>query len=253
MALRAHIGAVALLLTAGLSCCPVLSAQQSPAVEVLTLKRLPRAGQTPGGIHTLGDIVELPGDTLLEMIEIAFSVSPYQIIGAPRWARAVPYKLVFKLPRGHVVGLAGFRQSQRMLRAALVSRFHFKFHRETGQEAARVLTIGTHGARLQRFRSHTGRLEWEGIVVKPGLLAFSAIPMDQLAFIMSLSLGQTVVDQSGLHGRYDCEAHWLPSGTPLHPNHVTFRRGAVPSYDRSESDSASLSPTQVSTTPAPSR
>jgi uncharacterized protein (TIGR03435 family) len=99
----------------------VLGAQQSPAVAVLTLKRLPRTGQTPGGMHTLGDIVELPSDTLLEMIEIAFSVGPCQIIGAPKWAKGVRYKLVFKRPPGHVVGLAGFRQSQRMLLAALVN------------------------------------------------------------------------------------------------------------------------------------
>jgi uncharacterized protein (TIGR03435 family) len=63
--------------------------------------------------------------------------------------------------------------------------------------------------------------------------------MKQLAFIMSLSLGQTVVDQSGLNARYDCEANWWPQGTPLHPHSVILEdQSGGASYERSESDLA---------------
>ena len=244
MAFRPNTGAVAALLILGLSSPPFLSAQQPPTVEVLKLYRLPQSGPTWGGWHSRPDSYELPSDTLLSMMELAFSVDPTQIIGAPQWAKTVRYELVFKPPSGQVDwGLAGFRQEQRMLRAVLVERFRLKFHREIRPEEARVLAIGAQGARLQVSQPSAGEWRWKGIILKPGLLACRAAPMDQLTFMMSLSLGQTVVDQSRLHGLYDCAAHWQSSASPLHPHEWFYQGGGLSSDPRFESDSAPPSPT----------
>lgn len=140
-------------------------------------------------------------------------------------------------------GPVGFHQAQRILRAVLVDRFRLKFHRETLQGEARVLTIGVQGARLQPSQPTAGKWHWKGIILKPGFLACSAAPIDELAFIMSLSLGQTVVDQSGLHGLYDCEAHWQASASPLHRYRWFYDGGAVSWDTRFRSDSAPSSPT----------
>jgi uncharacterized protein (TIGR03435 family) len=112
-------------------------------------------------MHRLGDILDLASDTLLQMIGLAFTASPDQIIGAPKWAKTVRYKLAFKLPSGQVdSGFAGLRQEQRMLRDVLANRFHLKVHGEIGQEQARVLTIGARGAKLQVSQPHEGQSHW---------------------------------------------------------------------------------------------
>lgn len=244
MAFRRHIGALAALLTLGLSSSPLVTAQQPPAVEILKLYRLPQSGPTWGGWHTRRDSYELPSDTLISMMELAFSVDPTQIIGAPQWAKTVRYELVFRPPSGQLDwGLAGFRQEQRMLRAVLVDRFHLKFHREIRPEEARVLAIGAQGARLQVSQPSAGEWRWKGIILKPGFLACRAAPMDQLTFMMSLSLGQTVVDQSRLHGLYDCEARWQSSASPLHPHEWFYQGGGLSSDPRFASESVPSSPT----------
>ena len=244
LAFRSHTGALAVLLSVGLSSSPLLRAQQPPTVEILQLKQLPRPGPTWGGLHALRDSYELPSDTLISMMELAFSIGPTQIIGAPRWAKTARYELVMKPQPDQVdSGLAGFRQGQRMLRAVLVDRFHLKFHRETHQQEARVLKIGGQGTRLQVSRPTTVEWRWKGIILEPGLLACRAAPMDQLTFMISLSLRQTVVDRSGLHGLYDCEAHWQSSATTLDPHEWVYERGAVSSDPRFEGDSAPSSPT----------
>lgn len=244
MAFRPHIGALAALLTLGLSSSSLLSAQQPPAVEILKLYRLPQSGPTWGGWHARRDSYELPNDTLISMLELAFSVDPTQIIGAPQWAKTVRYDLVFRPPSGQLDwGLAGFRQEQRMIQAVLVDRFHLKFHRETRPEEARVLAIGAQGAKLQVSQPSGGEWRWKGIILKPGFLACRAAPMDQLTFMMSLSLGQTVVDQSRLRGLYDCEAHWQSSPIPLHPHEWLYQGGGLSSDASSESNSVPSSPT----------
>ena len=244
MAFKPPTGALAALLTLGLSSSPLLSAQQPPTVEVLKLYRLPQSGPTWGGWHTRRDSYELRSDTLMSMMELAFSVAPAQIIGVPQWARTERYELVFRPSSGQLDwGLAGFRQEQRMLRAVLVDRFHLKVHRETHAEEARVLAVGVQGARLQVSQPSAGEWRWKGIILKPGLLACRAAPMDQLTFMMSLSLGQTVVDQSRLQGLYDCEAHWQSSTIPLHPHEWIYQGGGLSSDAHFSSDSAPSSPT----------
>jgi uncharacterized protein (TIGR03435 family) len=244
LAFRPHTVALAALLTLGLSSSPLLSAQQPPTVEILKLYRIPQPGPTWGGWHTRRDSYELPSDTLMSMMELAFSIGPTRIVGAPQWAKTVRYELVFRPPSGQVDwGLAGFRQEQRMLRAILIDRFHLKFRRETRPEEARVLALGAQGTRLQVSQPSAGEWHWKGIILKPGLLACSAAPMDQLTFMMSLSLGQTVVDQSGLHGLYDCEARWQSSTTPLHPHEWVYQGGGLSSDPRFESGAAPSSST----------
>jgi len=246
LAFRSKTGALALLLTVGLFSCPVLRAQQPPTVEVLELKQLPQSGLTSGGWYTLRGAYELPSNTLTSMMELAFGVGPTQIIGAPQWAQTARYELVFKPAPGFIPppGPVGFHQAQLLLRAVLADRFRLKFHREAVQEEARVLRIGVQGSRLQPSRPSAAKWHWKGIILKPGFLACRAAPIDEIAFIMSLSLGQPVVDQSGLHGLYDCEAHWQASASPLHRHQWIYDSGTAASWDTPfQSDSAPSSPT----------
>jgi len=162
------------------------------------------------------------------MLLIAYQLQPYQIVGAPSWLQSERYDLIAKAPDGRPAdsgGTAGPGPLQFMLRNLLADRFKLKVHTETREMPIYALVLsrgdGKLGPKLQpstvecgapgRGRGAalpSGGLSLENlpscsILATAASVGGKGLPLTQLASNLSQRVGRTVVDRTGLTGRYD--------------------------------------------------
>jgi len=169
------------------------------------------------------------------MLVIAYQLQPYQIVGAPSWLQSERYDLIAKAPDGRPAasgGTAGPGPLQFMLRNMLADRFKLKVHTETREMPIYALVLsrgdGKLGPKLQpstvecgapgRGRgaaSPSGGLSLENlpacsILATAASVGGTGLPLTQLASNLSQRVGRTVVDRTGLTGRYDFLVEYTP-------------------------------------------
>jgi uncharacterized protein (TIGR03435 family) len=147
---------------------------------------------------------------LTYVIHWAFNINDYQLVGAPAWA-SDRYDIAAK------PGAKTEVEWRLMLRNLLEDRFKLKAHSEKREKTEYALTIAKGGSKLQEPKEVScpaesapsgppcGRLSWS----RTGLAGRSA-PMRMLVFVLSQSLGGTVVDETGLKGPFDMALRWAP-------------------------------------------
>ena len=164
------------------------------------------------------------GVTLKMLIISAYGVNAYQISGGPSWIGVDRWDIQAKAE--NLKGRMPREQYDQMLRALLESRFHLKVTRETKDMPVYELVQAKGGSKL---KPHTGdpakpqertRLGW-------GSLQFQQSKIAALAYQLSLALGRTVIDKTGLTGEYDFTLEYAPEpgqggpesiGLPPDPN-----------------------------------
>ena len=169
------------------------------------------------------------------MLVIAYQLQPYQIVGAPSWLQSEHYDLIAKPPDGQPAAsgdTAGPGPLQFMLRNMLADRFKLKVHTETREMPIFALVLsrgdGKLGPKLQpstvecgapgRGRgaaSPSGGLSLENlpscsILATAASVGGKGLPLTQLASNLSQVVGRTVVDRTGLTGRYDFLVEYTP-------------------------------------------
>jgi len=147
--------------------------------------------------------------TLKECIGFAYDLSPALISGGPDWADSERYDIVAEFP-GETRPGAG--QIQLMFRALLADRFQLKFHREEKQvslynlvRTKNLLKITESTADPARGRSLLIQNPSPGVSMLPGRNATMA---DLAALLQRVIVDRTVVDKTGLAGRYDFTLEW---------------------------------------------
>ena len=97
-----------------------------------------------------------------------------------------------------------------MFRTLLADRFQLRYHHETREIPAYVLTVGNSGTKLKRSESQ----EIFDVPIKPdglGRVVGTRVPMSYLSWYLSLQVGTPVVDGTALEGFYDFTLAWLPN------------------------------------------
>ena len=183
----------------------------------------------PGGRFTMTNV---PAQL---MLVIAYQLQPYQIVGAPSWLQSEHYDLIAKAPDGRPAasgGTAGPGPLQFMLRNMLADRFKLKVHTETREMPIYALVLsrgdGKLGPKLQPSTvecgapgsgrgaaSPSGGLSLENlpscsILATAASVGGKGLPLTQLASNLSQRVGRTVVDRTGLTGRYDFLVEYTP-------------------------------------------
>ena len=95
-------------------------------------------------------------------------------------------------------------------RNLLADRFQLRYHHETREIPAYVLTVGNSGTKLKRSESQ----EIFDVPIKPdgsGRVVGTGVPMSYLSWYLSLHVGRPVVDGTALEGFYDFALAWLPN------------------------------------------
>jgi uncharacterized protein (TIGR03435 family) len=209
-----------------IGCAITLSAQTTPAFDVVSVKPnrsgelMIRTDTEPGGRFIA---VNTPLRTLLQL---AYGVEDYEIIGAPDWAATQHFDVTAvsqrELPplEGPTHGSPLLRQ---MLQALLRDRFALRVHTEAREAQGLALVVvqpGRLGPRLTRSKIDCAALVAKakpddgfpscGFRMSPGSIALEGVSVSALASGLTGLLNRKVVDRTGLTGTFDLQLHWDP-------------------------------------------
>jgi uncharacterized protein (TIGR03435 family) len=107
-----------------------------------------------------------------------------------------------------------------MIQALLADRCKLTVHHETKELSEYVLVIAKNGPKLQEanlndtypngFKGPNGASGAGMMRMSPDHLTAQAVSMTGLVAMLSMQLGATVVDKTGLTGKYDFTVKWAP-------------------------------------------
>jgi bla regulator protein BlaR1 len=192
--------------------------------------------------------VELKGIPVQMLLQQAFGVEKDRIVGAPDWVRSRHFDFEAKVTADDAAKMQKLKMQQRnaMMLPVLEDRFHLKYHHETRELPMYALVIAKGGPKLTESKpgDHMGDLEGrprtpeaplpppgspaanakpdgapprtnrpaigEGMRMTPGNFVARGGTIDFLRGALSNMLGRTVVDKTGLTGKYDYTLNWTP-------------------------------------------
>jgi uncharacterized protein (TIGR03435 family) len=160
--------------------------------------------------------------SLKMLVQAAYGIREDLISGAPSWADSARFDIDAKVAGSDVDALKKLSPEQRrlILQPLLADRFKLKAHTETKQLPVYELVLAKGGSKLKEATA--GDTYANGIKgpdgvgrggmmrVGRGQLTAQAVPMTSLANMLSQQLHRTVLDKTGLTGKYDLELNWTP-------------------------------------------
>jgi uncharacterized protein (TIGR03435 family) len=195
-----------------------------PAFEVVSIKpnrsdgMMSRVMMTPDGLSVSG----VPAQMLLRE---AFGVSMDRLVGAPGWMNSDRFDIEAKVAAEDVPRLRALTPQQRMEMFVPVfeDRFGLKFHHETRDLIQYVLVIAKGGAKLNEAKegeTYANGLKGPDGAAHAGMMRMGrgemtgqGVALQALAGQLSFQLGGTVIDKTGLTGKYDFDLKWTPDET----------------------------------------
>ncbi len=157
-----------------------------------------------------------------QLIQMAYGIRQDLISGGPGWVESAGYDFDAKVAGPDVDALKKLSPEQRrsMLQPALTDRFKLKVHTETKQLPVFELVVAKGGSKLKEaspsdtyangIKGPDGVARGGMMRFGPGQLTAQAVPMTSLVNMLSQQLHQTVIDKTGLTGKYDLELNWTP-------------------------------------------
>ena len=206
--------------------------RSTPRFEVASVKPslgdfMPRGPRSFSKVTITDTRVIISGVPLKQLIQTAYDVKPYQIVG-PSWMDSVKFDILATIPAG-----AGKEQVPAMLQTLLAGRFQLTLHRSTSDRPVYGLMVSKTGLRLNpsdpsaAFGQDAGHVEladgqrdFSGMAVTSetpfgpmkmftanGVLHYEYSQMTLTGLAQFLSVGQgllglPVVDMMGVEGRY---------------------------------------------------
>jgi uncharacterized protein (TIGR03435 family) len=160
------------------------------------------------------------GATLQMLMTIAYRVLDNQISGAPGWMSSDRYDIVGKTEDG-----ADSKWIE-CLQTLLEDRFKLTIHRETKEMTIYALVVAKSGSKLHESEGEcpprppgppppppAGKTPppfCGGMFMFRNQMAGNKVPLEQLVMSLSRTLGRTVIDKTGLTGKYDVKLEWTP-------------------------------------------
>ncbi|MGA7341935.1 MAG: TIGR03435 family protein [Terracidiphilus sp.] len=198
-----------------------IAAAPLPAFEVVSIKpnksgsMMSRIMMTPDGISVTG----VPPQMLLRE---AFGVSIDRLVGGPGWMTSDRFDIDAKVAPEDAPKLKALSGPQRwaMFIPVFEDRFGLKFHHESRNLTQYVLVVSKSGLKMKE--ATPGNSYPDGVHppsggggaglmrMQPGELTGQAVPIGILVRQLSFTLGSTVVDQTGVTGKYDLDLKWTP-------------------------------------------
>jgi bla regulator protein blaR1 len=138
-----------------------------------------------------------------------------RILGAPSRVKTQRFDIEAKVAEADVPKLDKLTVEQRglMLRPLLEDRFNLKFHQETKDLPVDALVIAKGGSKMKQSTSDNPIAN--GLrLMGAGHLESKGVSIEFLAQVLSRQLGRSVLDETGLTGKYDYTLEWLPDAAP---------------------------------------
>lgn len=185
------------------------------------------------------------GVTLKMLIMSAYDVQAFQVSGGPSRIGTEHCGIQAKAEGSD--GLMPRDQFDAMLRALPEDRFQLKARRESKEMPVYALVVAKNGPKLAPHTAGPAKPE-ERLRIGFGSLRFQNEGPPNLAYQLSVQLGRTVIDKTGLTGHCDFTLEWAPepgqggpeafglppdpSLRPLPPTQI-IRRSSPPSRSNS--------------------
>jgi uncharacterized protein (TIGR03435 family) len=181
--------------------CAVFGQPQNarPAFEAASVK-LNTSGTGDSSTHGSKGQVVFTNQTLKRLIERAYNLKPFQVTG-PDWMENVRFDIAAKFP-------PDTKNDDRlpMLRTLLEDRFQLAVHRESKDMRGYALVVVGRGFKLKPVEPGGSGTDSNGGRIQT--LKATKTSMAQLADLVARSLGETVIDKTGIDGVYDFELRW---------------------------------------------
>jgi bla regulator protein blaR1 len=215
------IAAVAMPIAFGVLNAPASHAQSNgerPKFEVASVKPSKSEDRRPL-FDIKPELFRVTNVTVSRLIQVAYGIEGCQVAGGPDWSGSDLFDITAK-PQG----LAKTDQINLMLQSLLADRFQLVIRRETKEMPVYALVVAKNGPKFkeadetapniidlgeQRTPDATRRRP-PVMRIRRGLLVAQEAVMPMLAFQLSNLLGRTVLDKTGLTGRYDLKLEWAP-------------------------------------------
>jgi uncharacterized protein (TIGR03435 family) len=166
-------------------------------------------GNVRVGIEMMpGGRISMSGATVKLLIQQAYGVRDFQIVGGPPWLGSERYDITAK-PESSATD----DQVKVMIQALLADRFKLIFHRETKELPTYALVVAKGGPKLKESEVAGGSGQGRGGQMRMmgrGHFDAQGVPISNLATQLSNALGRSVIDKTGLHGNYDYKLEWTP-------------------------------------------
>ena len=182
----------------------VAFAQSRPAFEVASVKpsdpanRAWRAAVSPGGRYAATNM------RVLDLIQRAYRVQPFQISGGPAWIGADRFDVTAKAADGISDDALGL-----MLQTLLADRFKLKVHTALKEQSVYRLVAGKSGVKVRQMTDVNGT-EPAASVYSMRVIARKA-SMGWLSDFLAGELSAPVLDGTEMNGSYAWELNWDPS------------------------------------------
>jgi len=164
------------------------------------------------------DGVRIENASLLMMIRAAyglFNSLDDKFLGVPGWAKTERFDVEARVSPADVDEYKKLtvEQRQQMMQTLLAGRFALRAHRETKEQPVYLLVVGKNGSKLAEAKPG----EDESMKRSRDQLKGTGVVMSQVVSVLTQTAGRTVIDKTGLAGRYDFSMHWMPDeeGVPM--------------------------------------
>jgi uncharacterized protein (TIGR03435 family) len=158
----------------------------------------------PGGRYLATNV------TLKTLIANAYAVPEFRISGAPGWGDSDKYNIEAKVGIPLPPWPDSNKQLSLMLQSLLMDRFKLALHRETREQPVYELVAARSGAKLKMAEAG----ESPGFEMDAGRIHSMAVPLEYLAGSLAYLLGRTVVDKTGIAGKYSYTLTFTPDDAP---------------------------------------
>jgi uncharacterized protein (TIGR03435 family) len=210
------------------STAPVVAAQPEltadvkvPAFDVVSVKPN-KSGNGMVRIMAKPDGYSASNVSLKMLVQSAYGIREDLVSGAPNWADSARFDIDAKVAGSDVDALKKLSPEQRrlILQPLLADRFKLKVHTETKQLPVYELVLAKGGSKLKEatpgdtyangFKGPDGVGRGGMMRMGRGQLTAQGVPITSLANILSQQLHRTVIDKTGLTGKYDLDLNWTP-------------------------------------------
>jgi uncharacterized protein (TIGR03435 family) len=190
-----------------------------PKFDVATIKPN-KSGEMRMMMRFVPDGLTMEGVPVQLMIQGAFNVEQDRVLGAPGWVKTDRYDVQAKVAPEDAPKLDKLKPEQRqeMLQPLLEDRFNLKFHHETREMPVYALVVAKGGPKLKASAPPEGgdaaKGKFGSLMMGVGNLESAGSSVDMLAHVLSRQVGRTVIDKTGLSGKFDYTLHFTPENMP---------------------------------------
>jgi uncharacterized protein (TIGR03435 family) len=193
-----------------------------PVFDVVIVKPN-HSGSGSTSMNTNNDSFSATNISLKRLLERAYDIKEDLISGEPGWVDSARFDLKAKVVDPNIDELKKLSPEQRrsMLQPVLTERFQLKVHTETRILPIYEMVVAKGGPRFKETQpgetadgdKGSGTIGRGGMSVRNTELTAREVPLSSLTDVLSRQLHRTVLDKTGLTGKYDLELKWAPESS----------------------------------------